>query len=207
MCVSVQSLSLVRLFATPWIAARQASLSITNSRSLFKLLSIELVMPSNHLILYRPLLLLPSVFPSIRVFFNESVLHSRWPKYWSFSFGNSPSNEYSGLISFRMDWSVSCIKPGLAICFTYDNIHVSMLFSQVTPPSPSPKSPKDCSIHLCLFCCLTYRVIITIFLNSIYMCECTYWCFPFWLTSLCIIGSSFIHLIRTDSNVFFLMAV
>ena len=101
---SVQSLSRVRLFATPWTAAHQASLSITNSRSLLKFMSIELVMPSNHLILCRPLLLLPSVFPSIKVFFNESALLIRWPKYWSFSFSISPSNEYSGLISFRMDW-------------------------------------------------------------------------------------------------------
>ena len=89
---------------TAWTAARQPSLSITNSRSLLKLMSIELVMPSNHLILCRPLLLLPSIFPSIRVFFNESVLRIRWPKYWSFSFSISPSNEYSGLISFRLDW-------------------------------------------------------------------------------------------------------
>ena len=102
--VSVQSLSHVRLFATPWTAALQASLSITNSQSLFKLLSIESMMPSNHLILCRPLLLPPSVFPSIRVFSNESVLHSKWPKYWSFSFSISSSNEYLGLISFRMDW-------------------------------------------------------------------------------------------------------
>ena len=101
---SVQLLSCVRLFGTPWTAARQASLSITSSRSLLKLMSIELVMPSNCLILCRPLLLLPSVFPSIRVFSNESVLCIRWPKYWSFSISISPSNEYSGLISFRMDW-------------------------------------------------------------------------------------------------------
>ena len=101
---SVQSLSHVWLFATSWTAARQASLSITNSRSLLKLMSIESVMPSNHLILCRPLLLLPSIFDSIRVFSSESVLHIRWPKYWSFSFSTSPSNEYSGLISFRMDW-------------------------------------------------------------------------------------------------------
>ena len=100
---SVQSLSCVQLFATPWIAARQASLSITNSRSSLRLTSIESVMPSNHFILCRPLLLLPSIFPSIRVFSNESALHIRWPKYWSFSFSVSPSNEYSGLISFRMD--------------------------------------------------------------------------------------------------------
>ena len=92
------------LFATRWTAAPQASLSITSSRGLLKLMSIESVMPSNHLILCRPLLLLPSVFPSIRVFSNESALRIRWPKYWSFSFNISPSNEYSGLISFRMDW-------------------------------------------------------------------------------------------------------
>ena len=101
---SVQSLSCVRLFATPWTAACQASLPITNSQSLLKLMSIELVMPSNHLILGHPLLLPPSIFLSIRVFSNESVLRIRWPKYWSFSFNISPSNEYSGLISFRMDW-------------------------------------------------------------------------------------------------------
>ena len=101
---SVQSLSCVRLFATPWTAACQASLPITNSRSLLKGMSIEWVMPSNHLILCRPLLLLCSIFPSIRVFSNESVLHIRWPKYWSLSFSISPSNEYSGLISLRMDW-------------------------------------------------------------------------------------------------------
>ena len=101
---SVQSLSCVRLFATPWTAACQASLFITNSQSLLKLMSIESVMPSNHLILCRPLLLLPSIFPSIRVFSDEPVLHIRWPKYCSFSFSISPSNEYSGLISFRMDW-------------------------------------------------------------------------------------------------------
>ena len=99
---SVQSLHRVQLFATPWTAARQASLSITNSQSLLKIMSIELVMPSNHLILCCPLLLLPSVFPSIRV--SSEVLCIRWPKYWSFSFSISPSSEYSGLISFRMDW-------------------------------------------------------------------------------------------------------
>ena len=99
----VQSLSRVRLFATPWTAACQASLSITNSWSLLKLMSIVLVMPSSHLILCHPLLLLPSVFPSIWVFSNESILRSRWSKYWSFSFIISPSNEYSGLTPFRMD--------------------------------------------------------------------------------------------------------
>ena len=101
---SVQLLSRVLLFVTPWIAARQASLSITNFQSLPRLRSIELVMPSNHLILCHPLLLLPSIFPSIRVFSNESALCIMWPKYWSFSFNISPFNEHSGLISFRMDW-------------------------------------------------------------------------------------------------------
>ena len=99
---SVQSLSHVRLFATPWIAACQDSLSITNSQSLLRLVSITLVMPSDHLILCHPLLP-PSIFPSITVFSNESILHIRWPKYWSYSFSISPSNEYPGLISFRMD--------------------------------------------------------------------------------------------------------
>ena len=101
---SVQSLSHVRLFATPWTAARHASLSITNSQSLLKLISIELAMPSNHLILWPLLFLLAFNFPSIRVFSNESALHIRWPKYWSSSFSISPSNEYSGLIFFRIDW-------------------------------------------------------------------------------------------------------
>ena len=101
---SVQLLSHVRPFATPWTAACQVSLSITNSRSLPKLMAIESVMPSNHLILCCPLLLQPSIFPSIRVFSNESALCIRWPKYWSFSFNISPSNEHPGLISLRMDW-------------------------------------------------------------------------------------------------------
>ena len=101
---SVQLLSCVQLFATPWTAARQASVSITNSRSLPKLMPIELVMPGNHFILWRPLLLLPSIFPNIRDISNESALYSRWSKYWSFSYNISPSNEHPGLISFRMDW-------------------------------------------------------------------------------------------------------
>ena len=121
----VQSLSRVQLFATPWIAACQASLSITNSQSLLKLMSIELVMPSNHLILCHPLLLPPSIFPSNRVSSNESVLHIRWPKYWSFSVSICPSNEYSGLISLRMGWF------GL-ICCPRD--------SQESPPTPQFKS-------------------------------------------------------------------
>ena len=101
---SVQLLGRVQLFVTLWTAACQASLSITNSWSMLKLMSFKSVMPSNHLILYHPLLLLPSIFPIIRVFSSESVLHIRWPKYWSFSFNISHSNEYSGLISFRIDW-------------------------------------------------------------------------------------------------------
>ena len=101
---SVQPLSRVRLFATPWTIAHQASLSITNSQSLLKLMSIMSVMPSSYLIFYHPFLLQPSIFPSMRVFSNELVLCIRWPKYWSFTFSISPSNEYSGLISFRMDW-------------------------------------------------------------------------------------------------------
>ena len=113
---SVQSLSHVQLFAIPWTAAHQASLSITNSRSLLKLTSTQSVMPSNHLSLCRPLFLPPSIFPSIRVFSNESVFRIRWPKYWSFSFSFSPSSEYSGLISFRIDWLdllvVQCFKNG-----------------------------------------------------------------------------------------------
>ena len=108
MCVCifavVQSLSHVQFFVTPWTAACQASLSFTISWSLLNLISLESTLPSNHLILYHPLLLLPSIFPSIRDFSNESVLHIRWPKYWSFSFSISPSNEYSGLVSFRIDW-------------------------------------------------------------------------------------------------------
>ena len=101
---SVQSLNHVRLFVTPWTAVHQAFLSIKNSQNLLKIMSIKSVMPSNHLILCRPLLLPPSIFPSIRVFSNESALCIRWPKYWSFRFSISPSNEYSELISFRIDW-------------------------------------------------------------------------------------------------------
>ena len=118
---SVQSLSRGRLFATPLTAARQASLSITNSQSLPKIMSIELVMPSNHLMLCCPLLL-PSIFPRIRVFSNESALHIRWPKYWSFNFSFSPSNEYSGLISFRVNWLISSLSKGLSRVFSSTSI-------------------------------------------------------------------------------------
>ena len=115
---SVRSLSRVWLSATPWTAAHQASLSITNSQSLPKFMPIESVMPSNHLVLCRPLLLLPSIFPSVGVFSNESALHIRWPKYWSFSFNISPSSEQSGLISFRMDWWISSQSKGLSRGFS-----------------------------------------------------------------------------------------
>ena len=112
---SVQSLSRVWLFATPWIPAHQASLSITNSWSSLRLMSIELVMPSSHFILCRPLFLLPPIPPSIRVFSNESTLHMRWPKYWSFSFSISPSSEHPGPISFRMDWLDVLAVQGLLL--------------------------------------------------------------------------------------------
>ena len=125
---SVQSLSCVRLFATLWTAASQASLSITYSQSLLKLMSIESVMPSNHLILCRPLLLLPSILPSIWVFSNESVLCIRWPKYWSFSFSISPSNEYPRLISFRTDWlDLLAVQGTLKSLLQHHNSKASIL--------------------------------------------------------------------------------
>ena len=125
---SVQSLSRVQLFVTPWTAARQASLSITNSQSLPKLMSIESVMPSNHLILCRPLLLPPSFFPGIRVFSNESALHIRWPKYWSFSFSISPSNEYSGL--FPLGWTgwISLQSKGFSRVFSTTTVQKHQFF-------------------------------------------------------------------------------
>ena len=123
--VVVQLLSLVQLFMTPWTAARQASLSFTISQSLLKLMSIESVMPSNHLILCRPLLLLPSILPSIRVFSSKSVLHIGWPKYWSFSFSISPSSEYLGLISFRIDWLDLLAVKGTLRSLLQDSNHSS----------------------------------------------------------------------------------
>ena len=122
---SVQLLSRVQLFVTPWTAARQASLSVTNSQSLLKLISIESVMPSSHLILCHPLLLLPSIFPSIRVFLNESAFHIRWPEYWSFSFSISPSSVYSGVISFRMDWLDQLLKATMNdTCNTLTSVNI-----------------------------------------------------------------------------------
>ena len=125
---SVQSLSRVQVFATLWTPARQASLSITNSQSLPKLMSIESVMPSNHLILCHHLLLLPSIFPSIRVFSNESAFRIRWPKYWSFSFSISPSNEYSGLISFRIDWFDPFAVQGVLKVFSNTTVQKHQFF-------------------------------------------------------------------------------
>ena len=125
---SVQSLSCVQLFATPWTAELQASLSITNSQSLLKLMSIESVTPTNHLILCHPLLLLPSIFPSIRVFSSESALRIRRPKYWSFSFNISPSNDHPGLISFRMDWlDLLAVQGTLKSLFKHHSSNASIL--------------------------------------------------------------------------------
>jgi len=126
---STQSLSRVRFFVTPWTAACQASLSITNSLSLLKLMSIKSVMPSNHLILCHPLFLRPSIFPNIRFFSSKLALPIRWPKYWSFSFSISPSNEYSGLISFRMDWLDLLAVQGLSRVFSNTTILKYQFFS------------------------------------------------------------------------------
>ena len=126
---SVQSLSCVLLFATLWTRARQVSLSITNSQSLSKLMSIELVMPSNHLILCCPLLTLPSIFPSIRIFSNESAFYIRWPKYWSFNFNISPSNEHWGLISFRMVWLNLLAVQGTLKSLLQHHIQKNQFFS------------------------------------------------------------------------------
>ena len=131
---SVQSFSCVRLFVTPWIAARQASLSITNSRSSLKLTSIESVMPSSHLILCHPLFLLPPIPPSIRVFSNESTLPMRWPKYWSFSFSISPSSEHPGLVSFRMDWYL------LAVQGTHKSLLQHHMFLKITLQNHASKT-------------------------------------------------------------------
>ena len=153
---SVQSLSCVRLFVPPWTAACQASLSFTNTQSLLKLMSTELMMPSNHLILRHPFLLLPSIFPSIRVFSNESVLHIMWPEYWSFSFSISPSNEYSGMISFRMDWfELLAVQGPLKSSPTpqFKNIHSALRLiygRNVTSIHDYWKNHRFESTHLCL---------------------------------------------------------
>ena len=135
---SVQLLSHVQLFAIPWTAARRASLSITNSQSLLKLMSFELEMPNNHFILCCPLLLSPSIFPSIRVFSNESALRIRWPKYWSFSFSLNPSNEHSGLISFRMDWlDLFAVQGALKSLLQHHSSKASFLWAQLSSQSNS----------------------------------------------------------------------
>ena len=137
---SVQSLSRVQLFATPWTAARQASPSITISQSLLKLMAIESVMPSNHLILCHPLLLLLSIFPSIRVFPNESALCIRWPKYWSFSFNISPSKEIPGLFSFRMDWLYLLAvqgTPKILLQHHSSKVHILVALSFLYGPTPT----------------------------------------------------------------------
>ena len=143
---SVHLLSRVRLFATPWIAARQASLSITNFQSSPKLLSIESVMPSSHLILCRPLLLLPTIPPSIRVFSNESILHMRGPKYWSFSFSISPSNEHPGLISFRMDWLDLLAVQGSRV-FSSTTVQKHQFFSAQLSSQSNFHIPQLYSLH------------------------------------------------------------
>ena len=125
---SVQSLSQVQLFVTPWAAAHQASLSITNSWSLLKLMSTKSVMPSNHIILCRPLLFLPSIFPGIRVFFNKSVLCICWPKGWNFSFSTSPPSDYSGCISFRIDWFDFLAVQGTLVIFSYTTVQKHQFF-------------------------------------------------------------------------------
>ena len=135
---SVQSISLVQLFAAPWITAHQGSLSITNSWSLLKLMSIELVMPSSHLILCRPLLLLPSIPPTIRVFSNESTFCMRWPKYWSFSISIIPSNEHPGLISFRMDWlDLLAVQETLKSLLQHHSSKASIFSTQLSSQSNS----------------------------------------------------------------------
>ena len=157
---SVQSLSCVQLFVTPWTAARQASLSITNSLSSLKPMSIESVMPSNHLILWRPLLFLPSIFPSIRVFSNELALLIRWPKYWSFSFSISPSSEHPGLISFRMDWldllAVQGTLKSLLQHHLYSCIHLYFYLFHVSHwtilPVPFFFLVQSCCINIKVLC-------------------------------------------------------
>ena len=152
----VQLLSCVRLFAPPWTAACQASQSFTIGQSLLKLMSIELMMPTNHRILHHPLLLLPSIFPIIRVFSNESVLHIMWPEYWSFSFSISPSNEYSGLISFRMDWfELLAVQGTLQSSPTpqFKNIHsaLKLIYGRnLTSIHDYWKNHSFESTHLCL---------------------------------------------------------
>ena len=173
----VQSLSHVQLFVSPWTAACQASLSITSAQSLLKLMSIKSVMPSNHLVLCRPLLLLPSIFPSIRVFSNESVFYIRWPKYWSFSI--SPSKEYSGLISFRMDWlDFLAVQGTLKSLLQHHSSKASVLrclaFFIVQLPHPYTTTGKTIALTrqtfvvkvMALLFNVLFRLVITFLLRS-----------------------------------------
>ena len=165
--VYVQSFSHVQLFATPWTAAHQASLSITNSQSLLKLMSITSVMPSNHLILCHPFLLLPSICPSIRVFFNALVLRIRWPKYWSFSFSISPSSEFSGLISFRMDWFYLLAVVYVVMCLFLWRL----LRAWVLPVSKKPRCENVTlkylsDFNLKIFCLKTKDFNLSLKLNK-----------------------------------------
>ena len=153
----VQSLSHIQLFATPWTAAHQVSLSFTISQSLLKLLFVESVMPSNHLILCHPLLFLSSIFPNIRVFSNELVLHVRWPRYWSFSFSISHSNEYSGLISFRIDWfDLLAVQGTLKSLLQHHSLKASVLwqsaFFMVQLSHPHMTTGKTISLTITNLC-------------------------------------------------------
>ena len=158
---SVQLLSHVRLFATPWTAAYQSFLSITNSWSLLKFMSIESIMPFNHLIFCRPLLLLPSIFPSIRVFSNESVLCTRWPMYWNFSFSISPSNEYSGLISFRIDWfDLLAVQGVLKSLLQHHNLKASILWCSAFLMVQLSSLVKETEIYLYMLTCRHVQEIL-----------------------------------------------
>ena len=189
-------------------------LSVTNSQSLLKLTCIESVMPSNHLILCRPLLLLPPIPPSIRVFSNESALHIRWPKYWTFSFSISPSNEHPGLISSRMDWlDLLAVQGTLKSLLQYHSSKASILlrsaFFVVQLSHPYMTTGKAIALTRGTFVgkvmSLLFNMLVIAFLprRKCLLIPCIYSIY-FWLTSLCIIGSRFIHLIRTNSNLFFL---
>ena len=167
MSQSVQSFSRVQLFVTPWTAAYQASLSFTISQSLIKLHeSIVSMMSSNHLILCRPLLLLPSIFPSIRVSSSESVLHIRWPEYWSFSFSISPSNEHSGLISFRMDFPLLFPMPSAPATRTphcFQNALSTLLPLHLSPPLPRHSPPRHLNVHsLTSFWNVTFSMLLAL---------------------------------------------
>ena len=176
-------------------AAHQAFLSITNSQSLLKLMSVESVMPSNHLILCRPLLLLPSIFPSIRVFSNESALCIRWPKYWSFDFNTSPSNEHSGLISFRMDWLDLLQSKGLSRVFSNTTVQKHQFFSTQSCPNfcdPMDCSPPDSSVYGILQASILEWVAISFSRGSFQPRDWT------WVS--CIAGRLFYHLSHQGSQ-------